>query len=157
MVCERIDIRARVNYFSRNSEPRYRLRNPCATGYASKVNIMHFSFPSLYPNPISSLSPSFPSPILFFLCSRHFRARQREDLSRGEARQNLTPTLPATGGDASPSFQNVINACVHVRFRQRCNAVPRAPLSSRRISCFVDFVSSIRPARERKLKGDVSA
>lgn len=32
--------------------------------------------------------------------------------------------------------------------RQRCNVVPRAPLSSRRISCFVDLVSSIRPSRD---------
>lgn len=46
MACGRIDTRARVNYFSRNSEPRYRLRNPCATGYASEVNIMHFFYPT---------------------------------------------------------------------------------------------------------------
>lgn len=44
--------------------------------------------------------------------------------------------------------------------RQRCNVVLRAPLSSPRISCFVDLVSSIRPrcatrkARKTTLQGE---
>lgn len=38
--------------------------------------------------------------------------------------------------------------------RQRCNTVLRTPLSSRRISYFVDFVSSIRSKSEKKIQGE---
>lgn len=133
MVCECIDVSARVNYFSRNNEPRYRLRNPCATGYASKVNIMH---PSLRLLPYRSHPRALS--LSLFLYSRHFRARQREDLSRGEARQNLTPILSATA-DASPSLQKRYKRVRARAIRQRCNAVPRVPLSRRGGFC----VSSI--------------
>lgn len=118
-----------------------------------KVNIMHF-FLSLF-------SPLFLS-FSLFLRSRHFRARQRKDLSRGEARQNLTPSpLPSSLyhhhhrrlAELSECYKRVRERAI----RQRCNTVLRTPLSSRRISYFVDFVSSIRARKaKRKFKGNLS-
>jgi len=148
MVCDRIDIRARVNYFSHNSEHRYRLRNPCATGYASKVNIMHSS------SPISP-SPSLP-PFLFF--SRLSRAIFERDKGRicREAKLDKTLHPPSPQRRRLAELSECYKRVRARAIRQRCNAVPRIPLSPRWISCFVNFVSSIRPARGRKFKGDVS-
>lgn len=92
MVCGRIDIRARVNYFSRNSEPRYRLRNPCATGYASKVNIMHFSSPPTpYFLPLS-LPPRVPA--LFFSSALAIFERDKGRICR-EAKLDKTLHPPS--------------------------------------------------------------
>lgn len=95
MVCGRIDIRARVNYFSRNSEPRYRLRNPCATGYASKVNIMHFSFP-FYPYPLPPPTSLLLSPFSFFSALAIFERDKGRICREAKLDKTLHPTLPAT-------------------------------------------------------------
>lgn len=103
-------------------------------------------------------------PFSLFLCSRHFRARQREDLSRGEARQNLTPSpLPSSSPSLPPpppspstprrAFRICYKRVRERAIRQRCNTVLRTQLSQR-ISYFVDFVSSIRS--KRKFKGNLS-
>lgn len=145
MVCGRIDIRARVNYFSRNSELRYRLRNPCATGYASKVNIMHFSSLCFPPYLLLPLSPPVS---LFSLLSPFSRATKGGFVAR---RSSTKPyTHPPRHGRRLAEFLECYKRVRARAIRQRCNAVPRAPLSSRRISCFVDFVSSIRPTRAKE-------
>lgn len=94
MACGRIDIRARVNYFSRNSESRYRLRNPCATGYASKVNIMHFSSPTPSP-PSSPPPPSFSLPLSLFFSALAIFERDKGRICR-EAKldKTLRPPFP---------------------------------------------------------------
>lgn len=105
------------------------------------------------PSPFS-VSPSSLSLPLFSLLSPFSSATKEGFVAR------RSPTKPYTHPPRSRRRLVELSECykrVHARaIRQRCNAVPRTPLSSRRISCFVDFVSSIRPTRERKFKEDVS-
>lgn len=135
MVCGCIDVRARVNYFSRNNERRYRLRNPCATGYASKVNIMHpFLPPSLPPStpalPLAlplALFLSFPR--TFSLLSPFSSATKGGFVARRGSTKPYTHPLNMPVPTPRRAFASVYKRVRARVIRQRCNTVLRAPLS----------------------------